>query len=311
VYSRPTGAAGGTCGTSLAGGATCTINVVFSPTMTGSVNGTLSITGSVPVSGSPVALSGTGTPPAPTASVSPNPLAFGNVPVGTTSSAKALTVTNTTGGSVALTGGTFTFGALSPQPFSRPAGAAGGTCGATLAFGASCTINIVFTPGSPAPFSSTLTVAYAGATVSGSPVTLTGTGVPVVQSATLTPATWSPTETRTCPGTGLQALACATGPSQGFTLTNTGNVPLTGILQGTLGGTSPADYSIVPLLSTCGPTGGGQVASTTTLAPGGTCVVTVQFRARLSDPANSVRSATISVKDVAGTQSSALTGLAK
>jgi hypothetical protein len=249
--------------------------------------------------------------PAPTASVSPSPLAFGNAPVGNTSSAKTLTVTNTTGGSVALTGGTFTFGTQSPQPFSRPAGAAGGTCGATLASGASCTINIVFTPGSQATFSSTLTVAFAGATVTSSPVTLTGTGVPVVQSATLTPATWSPTETRTCPGTGLQALACATGPSQGFTLTNTGNAPLTGILQGVLGGTSAADYSIVPLLSTCGPAGGGQVASTTTLAPSGTCVVRVQFKARLSDPANTVTSATISVKDVAGTQGSALTGLAQ
>jgi hypothetical protein len=249
--------------------------------------------------------------PAPTASVSPSPLAFGNAPVGNTSSAKTLTVTNTSLGNVALTGGTFTFGTQSPQPFSRPAGAAGGTCGATLASGASCTINIVFTPGSQATFSSTLTVAFAGATVTSSPVTLTGTGVPVVQSATLTPATWSPTETRTCPGTGLQALACATGPSQGFTLTNTGNAPLTGILQGVLGGTSAADYSIVPLLSTCGPAGGGQVASTTTLAPGGTCVVRVQFKARLSDPANTVTSATISVKDVAGTLGSALTGLAR
>ena len=37
--------------------------------------------------------------------------------------------------------------------------------------------NVVFTPGSAAAFSRTLTVSYTGATVTGSPVTLTGTGV--------------------------------------------------------------------------------------------------------------------------------------
>jgi hypothetical protein len=60
VFSRPSGGAGGTCGGNLDGGASCTINVVFGPTATGAVNATLTIGGSFAVTGSPVALSGTG-----------------------------------------------------------------------------------------------------------------------------------------------------------------------------------------------------------------------------------------------------------
>ncbi len=137
-------------------------------------------------------------------------------------------------------------------------------------------------------------------------------GTAPISSATLTPTTWSPSETRTCPGTSLaQIIACALGPVQAFTLTNTGNTPLTGITKGTLGGASPGDYFVVPLLSTCGPNGGGQFVANTTLAPGGTCTVAVQFKARTSDPAGSVRSATVSVTDSVGTQTSTLSGVAK
>jgi len=52
-YSRPAGAAGGTCGATLAAGATCTIEVVFTPTATGLVSATLTINASVAVIGSP------------------------------------------------------------------------------------------------------------------------------------------------------------------------------------------------------------------------------------------------------------------
>jgi len=112
------------------------------------------------------------------ARVSPTTLTFGNQTRGTTSSAMTVTVANT--GTVALAGGSFTFGGGTPQPFSRPAGTAGGTCGATLAVGASCTVNVVFAPAatttSGTAFSRRLTVAYSGgAAVTGSPVTLTGT----------------------------------------------------------------------------------------------------------------------------------------
>jgi hypothetical protein len=240
----------------------------------------------------------------PSVSVTGGPLAFGNVLVGTTSSSMQLTVNNTSGGS-------FTFSPLVFTPkFARAT--AGGSCGTTLATGASCTIKVVFSPTATGGTTGNLTINGSLAVV-GSPVTLTGTGVAVVQSATLTPANWSPSETRTCPGsTPGQIIACNfQAPTQVFTLTNTGNVTLTGITKGTLGGASPADYAISALTSTCGPAGGGQLVGNTTLAPGATCVVTVQFKARTSDPANSVRNATVSVTDIAGTQTSALSGLAK
>jgi hypothetical protein len=119
----------------------------------------------------------TGVPaPAAVAEVTGGPLNFGTVLAGTNSPAQTLTLINT--GSVSLTG-------ISEQipggsPFSRPGGAAGGTCAGTLAAGASCTINVVFHPTSgtvavPVTVSSTLSFT-ASVPVAGSPVTLTGTG---------------------------------------------------------------------------------------------------------------------------------------
>jgi len=176
-FSRPGGAGGGTCTATLAMpvGGTCTIIASFAPTATGSFtdNITVASTG-ITVSPTPVVLTGTGAPAVRTATVTPSPLAFGNQATGVASFPRTLTVTNT--GNVALTGGGFTFGGGAPQPFTRPGGAAGGTCAGTLALGASCTINVVFTPPTATAFSRTLTVAYTGATVTGSPVTLTGTG---------------------------------------------------------------------------------------------------------------------------------------
>jgi Abnormal spindle-like microcephaly-assoc'd, ASPM-SPD-2-Hydin len=172
---------GNTCGATLppvnAPGNTCTVTLQFAPTAAVAYTGTLPITASVAVNGAPVSLTGTGVLPIRTATVSPSPLAFGNWADGTTSNARTLTVTNS--GNFALTGGTIvTFGGGTPQPFSR----AGGTCGAaTLNVGATCTINVVFSPAAGTAnntaFSRTLTVAYAGATVTPTPVQLTGTAV--------------------------------------------------------------------------------------------------------------------------------------
>jgi hypothetical protein len=226
------------------------------------------------------------------ANVTGGPLAFGNVAVGATSGSQQLVLHNT--GTASLTGIGLTF----TGPFARAT--AGGTCGATLNAGATCTINVVFRPTSLGAVTGSLNIVGSVA-VGGSPVTLTGTGVAAVVSASLTPTSWAPSATR---GVGLL------GPTQVFTLTNTGNVNLTGIAQATLGGTNAADFAIVRLLSTCGPAGGGQLLGQTTLAPGATCAVTVQFRPLTTDTAGSVRNATVSVTDAAGTQSSTLSGTA-
>jgi hypothetical protein len=296
-FSRPGGAAGGTCAAALAAGASCTINVAFAPNSTTAFTGSLAVsyTGAT-VTGSPVALSGTGVSMA----VTPASLAFGNVATGATSSPLVLTVQNATGGARSLT-------IAVTAPFSRPTGSAGGTCGATINNNGNCTINIVYAaPATATSSTGTVTIATSGGfAVANSPVQLTGTSVSPVVVANLAPTSWDPQQTRNCPGTGAAGrAACAADPIQGFTLTNGGNVNLTGVTAGALSGANAADYAIVAASSTCGTTG------YTTLAPGATCAVTVQFKPLTSEPVG-IKNATLSVTDSAGTQSATLAGVAQ
>jgi hypothetical protein len=237
----------------------------------------------------------------PGLNVTPASLSFADQATGTTSAAQTITVQNTGGtdaGSIVVT---------VSAPFARPNGNAGGTCGAVLTAGNSCTIAVVFSPTITGPANGSVTIS-ANVPVTGSPVSLTGTGVTSVGSATLTPASHDyGTRTRTCPGTTIgQIVACTLEPTQAFTLRNTGTTTLTGIGKGALGGTDAAEFTIVNAASTCGPAGGGQIVGNTTLAPNATCVVTVQVKPQTSLPTGA-KSATVSVTDSAGTQTSAVT----
>ncbi len=108
--------------------------------------------------------------------VTGGPVNFGNVTVGTTSTASTLTLHNN--GNVTITG----IAVVVTAPFSQPAGAAGGTCGTSLGAGLTCTINVVFSPAAGAVGSAngSVTITASNAGVSGSPVTLSGNGVAVV-----------------------------------------------------------------------------------------------------------------------------------
>jgi hypothetical protein len=227
--------------------------------------------------------------------ITPTSLTFSGVQ-GQTTASQTLTLTNS--GIAAATGITVNVTA----PFSRPTGNAGGTCGATLNAGANCSVNIVYSPGIGVTSSSGTAVIAANVTVTGSPVQLTGTAVAQVSSATLTPISWTPSATRGC---GL--FTC---PTQVFTLTNTGNIPLTGITQGVLGGTNVSEFTVRRAFSSCGPAGGGQLFGQTTLAPNASCVVTVSFTPLTAQTTGS-KTATISVTaGAAGAKSSTLTGTA-
>jgi hypothetical protein len=229
------------------------------------------------------------TAPLAIASVTGGPLAFGNVATGTTSAARTLTLNNT--GTANLTGISLAF---APTLYSR----AGGTCTATLAPASTCTITVTFSPTAVGAANGTLTIT-ASVAVTGSPVTLTGAGVTPVISAGLTPTSWTISQTRNCPGVGFGQIFCLLDPVRMFTLTNTGNVTLSGI-SNTLSGTAANLANYANLGSTCG----------TTLAPGATCVIAVQFKP-LTAQAAGLKAITLNVTDSAGTQSAAINGTAQ
>src|ERR1019366_10536175 len=77
------------CSGTVPKGASCTISVSFSPTVTGSRPATLTVSDSV--TSIPVALSGTGVL---VTTISPTTLAFGNVAENSSSSTSTITLTN-------------------------------------------------------------------------------------------------------------------------------------------------------------------------------------------------------------------------
>ena len=264
-FSRPAGTAGGTCGATLAAATTCTINVVFSPTVAGPFTGALSVAASVTVTGSPVSLSGTGSAATRTASVSPSTLSFGNWVTGTTSAPLSLTITNT--GNTALAGGTFTFGGGTPLSFSRinsgsfPASAP--NCGSTLGTGASCTIKVVFTPSSAATISRTLTVAYTGAIVTPPSVSLAGTGVSTRATVSISP--------------NPQTITLPTGSSTGTALVTLTNTQAAGGTSTMVSNVSVSGGTFTTYFFSVGALAGPNNCTGVLLAPGAACTVTVRF----------------------------------
>lgn len=154
------GIASTTCGGSLNGGANCTVNVTFSPTATGTIDGMLTFTDSAFNGPQVVSLTGSGYT---TATVSPTSLSFGTIRVGHTSAPKTVTLTNS--GGVA-------FSSLSAT---ASAGFAiwGNTCSTSL--DATCTFSVTFTPTVKGTINGTLTITDSAAN-SLQVVALSGTG---------------------------------------------------------------------------------------------------------------------------------------
>jgi sugar lactone lactonase YvrE len=154
------------CGASLAAGANCTINVEFVPTAPGSVTGTLSISDNAGGSPQTVSLTGTGT--APLASLSLTTLTFAALPVNSISNAQAVTLSNA--GNVGLSIASITTSGNFAQT---------NNCGSSVAANSSCTINVTFTPLAGGPLTGTLTITDNDDNTMGSmqTVSLSGTGV--------------------------------------------------------------------------------------------------------------------------------------
>ena len=152
----------------LNAGQNATFNVEFAPAVGGSVTGAISIITNAwwnPTIS--ISLSGTGVAQ-PTANLSPPSMTFASQALGTTSSAQAVTLTNSGGTtlnftSIALTG-------TNASDFAQT-----NTCGSSLAAGANCTIVVMFTPSVAGTEAASLSIADNS---SGSPqtVSLSGAG---------------------------------------------------------------------------------------------------------------------------------------
>ena len=189
--------ASNTCGTSIAAGGSCVIGVTFSPTVTGTTNGTLTFTDDAPGSPQTVSLSGSGTTAAQV-TVSPSALSLGTVTVGKTSAAGAVTLTNHQSGALSFTSIAASSGFA----------VASNTCGTSLAGGASCTVGVTFSPTSTGAATGTLTFKD-NAGNSPQTVSLSGTGSSPV---TVSPATLN-----------LGSVAVgSTSSGQAVTITNNG-----------------------------------------------------------------------------------------
>jgi hypothetical protein len=234
-------------GGQVAAGATCTIDVTFTPTATGPRTGALAINYAGEGSPQSVALNGTGIVPA--ANVSPASLSFSSQDVGTPSTPQPVTLTNT--GSVPLSITSLTISSGWTQS---------NNCLPSVGPNASCTINVSFQPTVFGPQTGTLTLTD-HASNSPQTVTLSGTGLAPVVSLSATTLSFA-----------AQTVSTASAP-QTLTLTNTGNgalTPLTIAASGDFAQTNTCAGSVAVSASctigvTFTPTAGGARSGALTL----------------------------------------------
>ncbi|MGA7318061.1 MAG: choice-of-anchor D domain-containing protein, partial [Silvibacterium sp.] len=240
------------CGTSLAAGSFCTINVTFDPQSTGTLTGSLTVTDNangVTGSAQSVSLSGTGTG-IPQATLSATSEVFSSTPVNTKVSNPGFTLSN--GGTGTLTIASIAITGTNAGDFSEA-----DNCNGSVAAGSNCSITVSFTPSATGSRTATLTFTDNANGTAGSTqtVSLSGTGLGVPQA--------SPS-----PGTlsfGSEKLLSTT-TAQTVTLTNGGSGPLS-ITNISVTGANPGDF---PETTTCT----GSLSST---SGGNTCTVSVSF----------------------------------
>jgi len=157
------------CTAILPANSSCTISVQFDPTVVGSQAGTLTISDVTRAQPQTVALSGVGIAP-PAFGVSPPSLSFAAQPLNQASAPQTLTVSNTGGAPLANVG----FQITGPSDGSFSTGSS--TCGATLANGGSCTIQVIFTPIASGGSTASLAISSSTSGVKAVTVPLTGVG---------------------------------------------------------------------------------------------------------------------------------------
>ena len=265
-----------TCTGVLAGHASCTIGVTFTPQSIGSKKGTLVINDSDPTSPQLVGLTGTGTG---FVTLTPTSLTFATTVLNTTTLAQKITVKNTGTAAVTLAASNAVVATAN-----YAIAATGTTClnSLVLAQSATCLINVTFTPTATGTLTGTVTVTDSDPS-SPQIANLTGTGTQTKLSV---------------PSINFGTVTRGVTVNKTLTLTNVGTTALT-INSGTFSGTNAADYGTTSGNPPCGGT----------VAAGANCVITLTFTPTIVG----AEKATYSISDSGGgsPHSVALTGTGK
>jgi Abnormal spindle-like microcephaly-assoc'd, ASPM-SPD-2-Hydin len=232
-----------TCLSSLADQATCTLNIVFTPSATGVRNGTLTVSSSAENSPLTFSLSGTGLQATPILSLSTTPLSFGSQLLNTSSNTNSVVLTNS--GSAPLT----VSGVSATGDFSQT-----NNC-SSLAAGGQCSIAVTFKPTQTGSRAGQLSISD---NVAGSPqqIQLSGTGtdfalqaasgaqLSAIVAAGVT-ATYNLAATPISGFTGVVALNCSGAPAGSTCTPSTNSVDLSGSpVSITLSVTTPATSTL-------------------------------------------------------------------
>jgi hypothetical protein len=242
-------------GSGVGPGASCIIAVDFAPTATGTANAAISIADNATNVPSPQTVAVTGTGAGAIATLSATTLTFGSISVGSTSSTQTVTLTNTGAGTNLVLSSLGITGA-NPTDFQLNAATTCATGGAGLAPSTSCSIVVDFAPTASGSRFADVSIADNAA---GSPQTiaLSGTGTQAVASLSQTAVAFGSVNVNT------------TSTAPAVTLTNTGNqnLNITSVKINPSVGT-PGDFSF---------TGSNTCASIGSVAPLGTCTITISF----------------------------------
>jgi hypothetical protein len=209
-----------------AGGAFCTMNVAFTPASTGQVTDTIVLTdnaGAIPGTQQTITLTGTGSTAATAVTVSPTSLSFPSQPVGTTSAAQNVQVTNT--GSQTLSISKISAGTTLDFPETDNCLTA--PYFGSLAVSQSCNVSVFFTPTASGTRTSSLSISD-NATGSPQAVALTGVGAaaftitspsasnPVLIGSTQTTFNLLASQPNNGTFNGTISLACSAGATCAF-----------------------------------------------------------------------------------------------
>jgi hypothetical protein len=245
------------CSSPLAVGASCKINVAFTPVGTGAIAGAIVVTDDAPGSPQSVPLLGTGT--GPVVSLSNLTLTFPGQNCETTSPAQSVTISNTGTTALLITGIAVT------GDFADAS-----TCGSSLDAGASCTLPVTFTPRATGTRIGMLAItdnAY------GSPHTVPLTGTGTAPGIVLAPASLNfPAQ-----------VVTTTSAAQTVTVTNNGTANLTFTSVG-LTGANAGDFALAT---------GTTCAAGSPVAPNANCTISVTF----TPTAVGARNAAVTITD--------------